>query len=108
MLVNMQQTGTLKKRRRRNLAKVSGLSNLLYNEDEDNFDGMTLFNSHHNSQFGRRDTQLSMSGLIKHSQSRTKSRITRDAAFHINPDGDDAQDDFDQISRPRTSTSNFF
>ncbi|CAL8068216.1 unnamed protein product [Orchesella dallaii] len=100
----MQQTGTLKKRRRRNIAKVTGLSTLNYNAEEDIFDGMTLFESRHRAQIVGNETRLRMSSLLLRSQSRTNSRITRDATFHMEPDEDGAKDNFEEQSVPGAST----
>ncbi|CAL8068204.1 unnamed protein product [Orchesella dallaii] len=104
----MQQTGTLKKRKRRNIAKVTGLSNLLYMAEEDTFDGMILFNGKINSHFRGGDTRFSMAGLLKHSQSRTNSRITRDAVYYMDPGNYGADDDSHNDLQSRQTTTTLF
>ncbi|CAL8140069.1 unnamed protein product [Orchesella dallaii] len=87
----MQQTGTLRKRKKRNIAKVAGLAQANYNEFEDNFDGKALFTSTIEerdpfplSYRTESDTRLRMSALMHQNQSGSiKKRVTRDPKFHL-------------------------
>lgn len=90
---NMQQTGTLRKRRKRNLSKVNGLSTITYNEAEDIFDGRALFNAWHNhnpaspishpiSIKSGDDTRIWMNSSIFLERSRSAQRVTRNPTFH--------------------------
>ncbi|CAL8068218.1 unnamed protein product [Orchesella dallaii] len=84
---------------------IRGLSTLNYNEEEDTFDGTTLFENRHRSKSGRKETRLRMPSLLLHSQSRINSRITRDAKFHMEPEEDGAKDNFDEQSLSRKATA---
>ncbi|CAL8143315.1 unnamed protein product [Orchesella dallaii] len=83
----MQQSGTLKKRKRRNIARVTGLAIKFYDADLDNFDGKTVFNSSRSSS-SRGETRISVSSLLQrsreeHSTENSRWRITRDPRFHV-------------------------
>ncbi|CAL8128904.1 unnamed protein product [Orchesella dallaii] len=113
LLTKMQQNGTLKKRKRRNLAKVTGLSTIQYDEAEDNYDGVTVFTNegnHRNTNFSpHNDTQIRISSLLQNSQSthRSNSRVTRDPTFHMEDDEDDDEREIENgwMSPPSTQNS---
>ncbi|CAL8128905.1 unnamed protein product [Orchesella dallaii] len=107
----MQQTGTLKKRKRRNLAKVNGLSTIQYDEADDNYDGITVFikDNHQANNLSRHETQIRMSSLLQNSKSthRSNTRVTRDPTFHMEDDEDDDEREIENcwVSPPSSPRS---
>ncbi|CAL8132916.1 unnamed protein product [Orchesella dallaii] len=78
----MQQAGSLKKRSKRNLTKVSGLSKILYNEAEDLFDGTSVSTSGDRNK--KPKLNLRISDFLQESRcSSSKERITRDPTFYM-------------------------
>ncbi|CAL8075886.1 unnamed protein product [Orchesella dallaii] len=90
------QAGSLKKRNRRNLNKVSGLSFIQYNESEDLFDGTAVFTSG-KSNYVRKEhaSNLRISAFLQESNcSSSTTRITRDPTFHIDVEDTDVIKDY--------------
>ncbi|CAL8111301.1 unnamed protein product [Orchesella dallaii] len=100
----MQTGGTLKKRKRRAIAKVTGLGTVPYDANEDNFDAKTLFSDkstndvpNHFKVTTGSDTRIRMTYLHElgdHQVPQSGRRVTRDPAFHSMEDGYDEEDDF--------------
>ncbi|CAL8128907.1 unnamed protein product [Orchesella dallaii] len=107
----MQQNGTLKKRKRRNLAKVNGLSTIQYDEADDNYDGVTVFPKDDQNAINLlgHGTQIRISSLLQNSQSahRSNLRVTRDPAFHMEDDEDNNEGEIENgwISPPSSPRS---
>ncbi|CAL8132918.1 unnamed protein product [Orchesella dallaii] len=83
----MQQAGSLKKRHKRNIAKVTGLSNIQYHEAEDLFDEKSVFTSNtlKIQPVGRYSAAgIRMSAIFQESNRNnisSRSRVTRNPSF---------------------------
>ncbi|CAL8131196.1 unnamed protein product [Orchesella dallaii] len=84
----MQQAGTIKKRHKRNIAKVTGLSSIQYHEAEDLFDEKSVFSSNSLTikPVGRYSAaEIRMSAIFQESRRTnlsSRSRVTRNPLFH--------------------------
>ncbi|ODM90022.1 Glucose 1,6-bisphosphate synthase [Orchesella cincta] len=109
----MQTGGTLKKRKRRAIAKVTGLGTVPYDENDDNFDARTIFSdkspndqpNHFKINTGP-DTRIRMSYLHElgdHQLTKSGKRATRDPAFHLE-EGENEEDEDEQARPPNIPT----